>query len=253
MGRRGMKHHLKVLAGPKHLYQSKTRGVFSYRPSSGPHKIRDCMPLGVLLRDKLKYALNGNEVKKILMMKHVQVDNKVRTTAKFPTGFMDVVKIPKTNEHFRMLYDTKGRFAICPINANEADRKLCRVNKLYLSKNQIPRLCTHDGRTFSYANPDIKVGDSIQINIKNNENTILDYYKFDSGTTCMVTGGRNLGRYGKVIKRVRHIGSFDIVTIKDSTGHEFQTRFNNVFVLGREKSIYRMPKPLESVIDKIKH
>ncbi len=46
----------------------------------------------------------------ILMQRHVRVDGKVRTDATYPAGFMDVIDIPKTDEHFRLVYDTKGRF-----------------------------------------------------------------------------------------------------------------------------------------------
>lgn len=37
----------------------------------------------------------------------VRVDGKVRTDSTYPAGFMDVVQIPKTDEHFRLLFDTK--------------------------------------------------------------------------------------------------------------------------------------------------
>uniref|UniRef100_A0A0D3AGS8 Ribosomal protein S4e central region domain-containing protein n=4 Tax=Brassica TaxID=3705 RepID=A0A0D3AGS8_BRAOL len=46
------------------------------------------------------------------MQRHIQVDGKVRTDKTYPAGFMDVVSIPKTNENFRLLYDTKGRFRL---------------------------------------------------------------------------------------------------------------------------------------------
>ena len=37
----------------------------------------------------------------------MKVDGKVRTDATFPCGFMDVIDIPKTDEAFRLLLDTK--------------------------------------------------------------------------------------------------------------------------------------------------
>ena len=61
------------------------------------------MPLSVLLRNRLKYALTYKEVKMICMQRLVKVDAKVRTDMNFPTGFMDVVTLEKTNQHFRML------------------------------------------------------------------------------------------------------------------------------------------------------
>lgn len=36
------------------------------------------------------------------------------------TSFPDVVSIPKTNENFRLLYDTKGRFRLHSVRDEEA-------------------------------------------------------------------------------------------------------------------------------------
>lgn len=54
----------------------------------------------------------------------------------------------------------------------------------------------------------------------------------------MITGGRNLGRVGTVVNRERHPGSFDIVHVKDSQGHTFATRLNNVFIIGKGNKPY---------------
>ncbi len=58
------------------------------RPSQGPHKLRECLPLAILLRNRLKYALTYQEVKYIVMQRLVKIDNKVRTDHCYPTGFM---------------------------------------------------------------------------------------------------------------------------------------------------------------------
>ena len=58
------------------------------RPSKGPHKLRECLPLAVLLRNRLKYALNYSEVTKIIMQRLIKIDGKIRTDKKFPAGFM---------------------------------------------------------------------------------------------------------------------------------------------------------------------
>lgn len=54
------------------------------------------------------------------MQRLIKVDGKVRTDSNFPAGFMDVVTIEKTGEHFRLIYDVKGRFTIHRISAEEA-------------------------------------------------------------------------------------------------------------------------------------
>jgi len=58
------------------------------RPSCGPHKLRECLPLAVFLRNRLKYALTYDEVKKIVNQRLVKVDGKVRTDKTYPAGFM---------------------------------------------------------------------------------------------------------------------------------------------------------------------
>ena len=66
----------------------KLGGVFAPRPSTGPHKLRESVPMVVFLRNRLKYALNNAEVTKIVMQRLIKVDGKVRTDANYPAGFM---------------------------------------------------------------------------------------------------------------------------------------------------------------------
>ena len=58
------------------------------RPSPGPHKLRESLPLTVFLRNRLKYALTGKEVTSIVKQRTIKVDGKVRTDETFPAGFM---------------------------------------------------------------------------------------------------------------------------------------------------------------------
>ncbi|KAG8367164.1 hypothetical protein BUALT_Bualt16G0044100 [Buddleja alternifolia] len=51
---RGLKKHLKRLNAPKHWMLDKLGGAFAPRPSSGPHKSRECLPLILILRNRLK-------------------------------------------------------------------------------------------------------------------------------------------------------------------------------------------------------
>lgn len=85
---RGLKKHLKRLNAPKHWMLDKLGGAFAPKPSSGPHKSRECLPLILILRNRLKYALTYREVIAILMQRHVLVDGKVRTDKTYPAGFM---------------------------------------------------------------------------------------------------------------------------------------------------------------------
>merc|ERR1719321_2369528 len=106
--------------------------------------------MGLLLRNRLKYALNYREAKTIMIQRLIKVDGKIKTDQKYPAGFMDVVSIEKTKENFRLLYDTKGRFRIHKISPEEASYKLCRVNNVRKGAKGINYLVTHDGRTIRF-------------------------------------------------------------------------------------------------------
>jgi len=218
----------------------KMDGIWAPRPSTGPHKLRESLPLVLILRNRLKYAINAHEVNSICMEKLVKVDGKVRTDSTYPAGFMDVVSLERSNDTFRLLYDTKGRFTLHRIKGDEVNFKLCRVQKLEVSRKNIPFLVTHDGRTIRYPDPLIKVNDTVKVDLATGK--VLDFIKFGVGKLATIQRGRNAGRVGVIQHVEKHPGSFDIVQIKDSVGHVFATRLKNVFILGDEKPWVTIPK-----------
>ena len=152
----------------------------------------------------------------------------------------DVISIEKSGEHFRLLYDVKGRFAIHRISEEEATYKLLKVRKVQLGAKGVPFIVTHDGRTIRYPDPAIKVNDVVKFDLV--ENKIVDHVKFEQGNVrpplclsfslgrrrrrareltlppslarpqlVMLTGGRNQGRVGTIVHRERHLGGYDIV------------------------------------------
>jgi small subunit ribosomal protein S4e len=188
----------------------------------------------------LKYALTKREVTAICAQRFVKVDGNVRTDTNYPAGFMDVVSIEKTNETFRLLYDTKGRFSIHRITPEEGKFKLLKIRKVAVGMKGIPYAVSHDGRTLRYPDPLVKAGDTVKFNLTTSK--VEEHIKFDSGVLAMVTQGRNLGRVGVVEHKEKHQGSFDIVHLKDAAGHKFTTRATNVFVLGKTSPLVTLPR-----------
>ena len=60
----------------------------SRRPSAAPHRLREYLPLIRFLKNRLKYALSHEEVKKIVIQRLILVDGIVRTDLTITTGFM---------------------------------------------------------------------------------------------------------------------------------------------------------------------
>lgn len=145
---------------------NKLGGVYATRAATGPHKRRECIPLNVLLKNRLRYALTRQESIKIVKDKEglIKVDGKIRRDPRFPLGMMDVVTIERTGEFFRILLDVKGRFQAHRIDAKEASFKLCSVRSKAMGKNKVPYIVTHDGRTLRYPHPDIKKQDTVKVN-----------------------------------------------------------------------------------------
>jgi len=233
---RGPKKHLKRINAPKSWMLDKLGGIFATKPSQGPHKYRESLPLTVILKHRLKYALTGREVTMIVNDKegNIAVDGKIRKDPRFPAGLMDVISIKKTGELYRLLYDVKGRFVLRNIGQEEAKHKLVKITKKAVGPNKIPYIVTHDGRSLRFPNPELAVYDTAKLDIATGQ--VVDFVKFETGNLCMITSGNNVGRVGVIVHRDRHIGGFDIVHVRDSRGHAFATRIGNVFMIGKGKN-----------------
>ncbi|KAF0982608.1 hypothetical protein FDP41_011538 [Naegleria fowleri] len=238
---RGPRKHLKRVAAPRHWMMAKMGGVYAPKPKPGAHPSRESLPLLLLLRNRLKYATTAKEANVILKQRLVKVDGLVRADKGYPAGFNDVITIEKTNENFRLLFDTKGRFVIHPISDREANYKLCKVTKRGTATQGVPYVQTNDGRVIRFPDPAIKVNDTVKVDITTGK--ITKFVSFAAGNLCMITGGHNKGRIGEIISRELHPGSFEIVHVKDIAGNNFTTRANNVFVLGQgHTSMITLPK-----------
>mmetsp|Transcript_163 Transcript_163/g.763 ORF Transcript_163/g.763 Transcript_163/m.763 type:complete len:184 (-) Transcript_163:156-707(-) len=158
-----------------------------------------------------------------------------------PPPSADVVSIDKTDEHFRLIYDAKGRFVVHRISSTEAQYKLCKVKTKRLGDKGVPCVNLHDGRTIRYPDPVINESDTVMVDIATNK--ITDHIKYDAGALVMITGGRNRGRVGVIQRREKHKGSVEVVHVKDAGGHEFATRSSNTFVIGEgNKPMISLPK-----------
>jgi small subunit ribosomal protein S4e len=244
---RGPKKHLKRIAAPRSWLLAKTGGTWATRPSSGPHRLRESIPLGLVLRHRLRYALSGKEATTILKDKEglVKVDHKVRADVGFPCGVMDVITLDKANEQYRVLYDVKGRFILKSLKEEEAKYKLCKIKRKEVSANKIPYIVTHDGRTFRFPNPEIEVNDTVKLDLSNNK--IVDVFKFEQGNLAYAVAGNNIGRVGVLINREHHNGGFDIVHVKDNRGVSFATRIGNIFIIGKGKKSEISLPPQEGI------
>lgn len=219
----------------------KTGGKYAPKPSSGPHSLRECIPLSILLKRRLKYANTTKELMYITEKKMVKINGVVRTDRNFPVGIMDVVSMEATNEHWRLLYNDNRNFVLHKIDSAEAAYRLCKVVKKKDGIKGVPHLYTQEGSTFRYCDPKIKSGDVVKIDLATKR--VVDFLPFQADMRVFITKGKNLGCVGRISRIERHMGGYDIAYIVDEKERSFSTRTCNAFVIGDAESTWiSLPK-----------
>lgn len=228
---RGPRKHLKRVNTPANWYLNKLSGIFAPRPSAGPHKLRECIPMALVIRNQLKYADTYKEVKMIMGKRIIKVDGKIRTDRKFPIGLMDVVHITASNETFRMVSDSKGRLKPVRIEPAEANYKPLRVEKIRGGVGSTTRTAlTHDGRNVSNVEKDVCHMDTLIYDL--NDKEVKKVIKFRKGCCVMASSGHNRGRVGILTQIKKHPGAVDLVDVQDASGNVFSTKLDYVFAIG---------------------
>merc|ERR1712080_106446 len=240
----GPKRHLKRLNAPKSWLLDKEGGVFAPRPSTGPHTLKDCIPLCLILTKKLKLASTSKEVHYLMKMRMVRINGRVRTDPRFPVGVMDVVSLEdkKTSkfEHFRLFYNTAGRFHIHKINEQESKFRLSKISRKSIGKGNIPYLYTNDGSTFRFCDQEIEVNDTVKIDLE--EGKIVDFLHIEVGNIAFIKKGKNMGCTGSICEIEKRPYTNSFIKLKDSNGRDFSTTDDCLIVIGKKESWVTLPQ-----------
>ena len=68
---------VKRVATPEHGMLDTLTGMFAPYSATSPHKLRECFPQVIFLRNRLKYAPTRDEVEKICIQNFIKIDGKV--------------------------------------------------------------------------------------------------------------------------------------------------------------------------------
>ena len=250
MGKKGKVGRLKRKPAPRFWPVHRKEAVWIVRPSSGPHSLEKCLPLSLILRDILEVAETRKEAKKIISQGKVYVDGKVRRKDNFPVGLMDIISMPDVNRFYRILPSHKGLF-LNPIGEEEASFTLFRVEGKTIIKNGTPHVALHDGSNLFVKMEDpegptevvYETFDTLKVGLP--EKQVLDQLKTKKGNIAIITGGKNIGKQGKIVeiekteaKKRRNA----LVVIEDETGNRYQTILDFVFSIGGAKPLISLPE-----------
>ena len=244
MGRRGKTARLKRKPAPKFWPIHRKEFAWVVKPSTGPHSLQNSLSLTLVLRDILGVAKTKKEAGMILSQGKVEVDGKVRRRADFPVGLMDIIAMPSVNEYFRIMPSAKG-LVLSRIDKDESSFKLARVENIVAAKEGV-QVALHDGSNIlvKVADPKNPVEvthetfDILKLGLP--EKQVLDKIKTKVGNLAVITGGKNIGKKGKIVdiekteaKKRRNA----LVVIEDEKGVRYQTILDFVFSIGQAQPL----------------
>jgi len=255
LGKKGGPAGLKRKPAPRFWPIHRKEFVWVVRPSPGPHYLENCLPLGIVLRDILGFAKTRKEAKTIVSQGRIYVDGKVRREDDFPVGLMDVISILDVDKCFRILPSKKG-LILHQIGKEEAVFKLCRIENKTVMKNGHIQLNLHDGsnilvKVADPKNPQedtYKTLDTVKISLP--ERQILEHIKMNENDFAIITGGKNIGKYGKIVEVESAEGKKRrnaLVIIEDEKGNRYQTILNFVFAIGETQPLISIPEETKVV------
>ncbi len=247
MGKISGSRHLKRLAAPESWNIPRKTFKWVVKPNPGPHPIDECIPLQILIRDYLGLAHKAKEVNFILSRGYVKVDCRIVRDRGFPIGLMDVLYIEKLDKSYRILPSSKGLIPH-PIPPEEAQFKLRKIVGKSTIKGGHIQLNMHDGyntiiRVSDPRNPiedQYRVHDVLKMDIY--KPLILDHFKLEKGVHVLITGGRNIGKSGRLVEVVPgSLTSEASAIVEMEDGSKVSTILDYVFPVGYDKPCISLP------------
>jgi small subunit ribosomal protein S4e len=157
--------------------------------------------------------------------------------------------MPELNKFYRVLPSHKGLF-LNPISKEEASFKLFRVEDRTNVKNGTPQIALHDGSNMllkveDTEKPGVVYETFTTLKLGLPEKQVLDQLKTKKGNIAIITGGKNIGKQGKIVeiekteaKKRRNA----LVVIEDEKGNRYQTILDFVFSIGEAQPLISLPE-----------
>jgi small subunit ribosomal protein S4e len=213
------------------------------------------LPLAVVLRDILGFAKTRKEAKTIVSQGRIRVDGNVTLTDTFPVGLFDVISVPDVDKSFCVVPSAKG-LVLQPITKENAEFKLCRIEDKNIVKGGHVQLNLNDGsnvllKVADPKNPQEDVYETLNtVKVSLPEKQILERIEIKEKNFAVITGGKNIGKYGKIVDLEKAEGKrrrSAIVTIEDEKGSRYQTILDFVFAVGETQPLITLQEAVQIV------
>ena len=222
-----VKQHLKRLFTPKTWKIKRKINVFITRPKPGAHPLSKGVSINTFFKEMIKYCKTTKEVKQILNNKEILVDGTRRKNHRLIIGFMDVISIPSTKEHFRISISKKGYLFAIKIKDSESKIKPSKIkNKTMIGKDKI-QLNFTDGKNVIIKKNDYKTGDTLMLSLP--EQKITKHHKLEKGAFIILTAGSHIGQSGELTSM-----EGKVIKFKTKDGEELETKKDYAYVIGKK-------------------
>lgn len=229
MAKKGEAKKIKSLNAPKTVRIHRKENTWTIKTGTGPYNREDSVALLIILRDLIKVAGNLKEVKQMLNLGLVKVNEKIIKDHSFAVGLFDIISIESQELTYRVLLDKKRRIIVKELK-KPSKEKIVKVVKKFVKKNEI-YLSTNDGKIIKESKA--KVGDSLKISLPKTKIEKIIALKKD--TIVYVTKGAHCSS----IAKINEITSGSIKKEKlvkiEINGKEYETVQRNVIAIGETK------------------
>jgi small subunit ribosomal protein S4e len=229
------KNHMKRLAAPKSWPINKKINTWVARPSTGTHKLDNCISVSFLLKEILKICKTSKEVKYILSKNQLKIDGKIRLDKNFPVGLMDTIQIK--DEYYRMFFNRRGKLIVIPIKKEESKIKPKKVINKTSIKGKKLQINLFDGSNIISSKNNINTYDTLIFS----EGKSKEKIEFKKGSFVYITGGSQIGKSGvlKEIKESKDLQPKKIIFNDGKT--DFETLKDYAFIVGKNKPLISLP------------
>jgi small subunit ribosomal protein S4e len=212
---------------------------YTISTAHGPHNA-SALPIGIWIRDHMKLAQNTKEVRKILHERNVILNGRVVTDEHIGIDVFDIISFPKSDRHYLILVDGKGRQTQYEITAEAAKMQLVKVAGKTTITGGKTQINLTSGANFIGDNS-CRGKDSLVIGLEGDDRFIVQqHFPFAVGNMAVVIGGKHTMKTGKIVEIIVQQSSIpNRVLLEDADGVQFETIEDYIYMIGTGESFLR--------------
>ncbi len=222
--------HLKRLNAPKTWDLPRKKTVWVTKPNPG-RALDLSLSLDIVLRDVLGKARTAKEVNYILTFEEVHVNGKRRKNRRYPIGLLDILTLPKLDEHYMVLVNQRNKLYMKKISKKEAETRLCKLTDKTHTRQGLQLNCL-DGTNLLVKKDGYATGDTLVLNVKDNK--VVDHLKLEKNAHVLLYKGKHAG----IVTRVEDLQQDKIYFKIDK--HTHQTQKSYAIVIGKDKPLIQV-------------